>query len=218
MNRPGSAWQAARLSALLAAWLCAWTAAPTLAAATSEDALQRRLDSLDLTRQGEAGAIREIRYEELRDSKLLIRPVHYRGRLSFDPANGILTQWVDEPRNARLAITPTHLEMQLGGGATRRLALSQRPELATLLAGLRALLSADRSALEAHFLADYQEDEQQDWVLLLRPRDALVAEQLVSLEVRGRGSLVKRLNTSFTSGERRRMTLLPPGPETNDGD
>lgn len=164
--------------------------------------LEKRLAGL----AGEAGRV--LAFEEQRASGLTREPVTVRGRLEWDPEAEILTKWVDEPRPARLAITPTQLEAQAGQGRTRRMPLDRRPELAALLGGIRALLSGDVAALESTFTADYLEGEDAAWVLRLVPLDPGLAERLSLLEVRGEGDEVRTIDTLRGDGARERMTLL----------
>ncbi len=191
-------WPAA---ALLAAWM-----APSGAATLDE-----RLASLA------ANPDETLRYEEQRESGLLSRTVTVRGRLEWDPETGHLTKWVDEPRQARLTITADGLEAETGNGRTRSLPLDQRPELAALFDGLRALLGGDPDALEDRFQADYLEGEGSAWVMHLVPRDASLAQRLALLEIRGTGDRVEAIDTVLENGERQRMRILSPEPpETQD--
>ncbi len=152
---------------------------------------------------------RELHYEETRESALLKRPVTYRGRLAWDPDSGHLTKWVDEPRTARLTITPTHLEAATGTGRIRRMPLERRPELAALLGGIRALLAGDAAALEDTFDTDYREDGEGAWLLRLAPRAADLAARLSLLEIRGKGNHVSLIDTLLGGGEHQRMRMVP---------
>lgn len=166
----------------------------------------------------------ELHYSESRSSGLLSKPVVYTGRLTYDPEQGTLTKWVDEPRRARLTLTDTGLEAQSGAGRVRRLPLERQPELAALLAGLRALLEGDPEALLAVFQADYLEGQGPDggaaWVLQLKPVDQELAGRLVLLELRGSDNRITRIDSLMGSGERQSMTILPSRktmPDPNDG-
>lgn len=170
----------------------------------------------------------ELHYSESRSSGLLSKPVVYSGRLAFDPQQGTLTKWVDEPRRARLTLTDAGLEVQSGAGRVRRLPLERQPELAALLAGLRALLEGDPEALLAVFQADYLEGQDPDggeaWVLQLKPVDQELAGRLVLLELRGSDNEITRIDSLMGSGERQSMTILPsretvpsPADDQDDG-
>lgn len=157
-----------------------------------------------------AQAERVLHYEEQRESRLLRTPVTVRGRLEYEPDTGRLTKWVDSPRPARLTITADGLEAETGG-RTRRLPLEQRPELAALLEGVRALLAGDTAALEDRFRTSYLEGEADAWVLHLEPRQAALAARLRLLEVRGAGDRVTAIDTVDEAGRRQRMNIVPPG-------
>lgn len=167
----------------------------------------------------------QLHYSESRSSGLLAKPVVYTGRLTFDRAQGTLTKWVDEPRSARLTLSDTQLEAQTGNGRVRRLPLERQPELATLLAGLRALLSGDAEAMQATFKADYLEgksdqDALADWVLQLKPLQPELAGRLVMLELRGSGDELTQIDSLMGSGERQTMLILPSpaaGADSDDG-
>lgn len=185
--------------------LFALTLSPGIEAAT----LAERVAGLAAT--GET----ELHYSESRSSGLLATPVIYTGRLAFDRGQGMLTKWVDEPRSARLTLTDTQLEVQTGEGRVRRLPLERQPELAALLAGLRALLSGDAEALQAVFQADYLEgmtgeDGTADWVLQLKPLYPELAGRLILLELRGSGDELTQIDSLMGSGERQSMFILPP--------
>lgn len=176
--------------------LC-WCLAGTLSA----DELQQRLGAL-------AAAPHDVlHYRETRVSGLLPDPVVYRGRLEYDAKTGQLTKQVDEPHPARLSITATHLEAQVGNGKTRRLALDRRPELSALLTGLRALLTGDQSLIESAFEAEYQESGD-DWNLRLVPRDAGAANKLTALEIHGHANRLTRIDTLLADQPRQRMEIL----------
>lgn len=165
--------------------------------------------------------ISELHYTESRSSSVLASPVIYQGRLAYDPAQGTLTKWVDEPRQARLTLNDTELEAQSGNGRVRRLPLERQPELAALLGGMRALLTGDEQALQGLFQADYLEGEAIEgkpaaWVLQLRPLDPEVAGRLVLLELRGIGSQLTQLDSLMGSGERQSMRILAGSESTPD--
>jgi len=155
---------------------------------------------------------RVLHFEEQRESRLLRTPVTVRGRLEYEPETGRLTKWVDTPRPARLTITADGLEAE-AGGRTRRLTLAQRPELAALLAGVRALLAGDTAALEDRFRTSYLEGEADAWVLHLEPRQAALAARLRLLEMRGAGDRVTAIDTVDEEGRRQRMNILPSGAD-----
>lgn len=164
----------------------------------------------------------QLNYSETRSSGLLSRPVVYTGRLTFDPESGALSKWVEEPRRARLTLNDTRLEAQSGDGRVRSLPTERQPELAAMLAGLRALLSGDAEALQDIFQADYLEGKAQDgrdteWVLQLRPLDTELAGRLVMLELRGSNDRLTQIDSLMASGDRQSMVILPPAEaETSD--
>lgn len=195
-----------RLAALLLA-LGAVVTTPPVTAAT----LDERLAALASARS------ETLHYEEQRASALLNRPVTVRGRLTWDPVAGELTKWVDEPREARLTITPLELRAETPGGRERRLPLERRPELAALFSGVRALLTGDTGALEDNFQASYHEGEGDAWVMHFVPRDEVLGERLELLEIRGHGDRVGAIDTLMSGGERQHMRILE-ADETGAGD
>jgi hypothetical protein len=155
-----------------------------------------------------------LHYEETRQSDLLDEPVIVRGRLEYDPNEGRLTKWVDEPKPGRLAITPTHLEAQSGNGRTRRLPLERRPEFAALLGGIRALLAGDAAALEAAFVGEYGESADGAWTLSLAPRSETVRRRLERIDIAGHGDRLATIETVLANGRRERLNILPaPGDD-----
>lgn len=167
-----------------------------------KDALTARLASLRLDPD------EVLHFEETRSSGLLAREVTYRGRLTYDPASGALTKWVDEPRPARLTLGDEEIMAQAGSGKERRLPLQRRPELAALLQGLRALLAGDATALGAQFQTDYLAGEGDEWLLHLRPRDPALAAELSLLEVRGWGDRLTLIDTVTGNGSRQSLRIL----------
>lgn len=151
-----------------------------------------------------------LEFVETRESGLLAEPVTYRGRLEYVPESDTFTKWIDTPRQARLSITPDAIEMQSGGGPTRRLGLSSRPDLAALLAALRALFAGDTEMLERVFVADFLAGEGDQWVLHLKPREAEVASSLQLLEIRGVGEQLSTIATVLGDGSRQETRILEP--------
>ena len=158
-----------------------------------------------------------LHYRESRQSSLLAKTVDYTGRLVFDPQTGELSKWVDAPRQARMTITDTDLELQAGGGKVRRMPLASRPDMVVLLEGFRSLLGGDAARLTGLFSAEYLQGSEEAWVLHLQPRNEAALEHLVLLEVRGRGDVMQSIDTVMADGSRQRMDILAP-PATPDED
>src|SRR5690606_13065430 len=80
------------------------------------------------------------------------------------------------------------------------------PELAGLQASFGALLAGDAEALARDYRIS-AEGTRQDWVLVLAPRDAAMAESVRDITLRGRGAELRCIETRPVEGALQRTLL-----------
>lgn len=140
-------------------------------------------------------------YRELRHSAFLDQPLTSRGTLRIDPA-GRLIKESDSPAQ-RLLVDDQGITIERAGEPTQTLPLEQRPALATLVAGIRGLLSGDRATLERHFQLALN-GEASGWQLTLTPLSNGPLRELVA---HGSQGAVRRLTIVEGDGDMTELLL-----------
>jgi outer membrane lipoprotein-sorting protein len=145
-------------------------------------------------------------FEERRTLPFLNEAIVMTGVLSID-ASGRLIKDVATPKAERIAIDGQQIMVERPpGNVVARLALRSDPVTNTLIQALRAVLAADRRALEATFRMTVNGTSQQ-WSMLLEPVDAAVAEAVRSLTVVGAGPRLRGIELIETNDARTAVTL-----------
>ena len=143
-------------------------------------------------------------FVELRESPLLDAPLRVSGEYRR-PAADVLVRVVHAPHPETTTLRKGTVEIARNG-KTRRFATSRAPELAGLQAGFGALLAGDRAAVERHF-AVAAEGTRGDWVLALKPTEAVLAAKLRTIVLHGQGSEVRCIETRPVEGPLQRTLL-----------
>ncbi len=141
--------------------------------------------------------------------KILQRPLESRGELVFAPPDRLEKRTL-APRPESLVVEGERLTLERGK-RHMGVALSDYPQLAPLVEGIRATLAGDRATLERLFVVGFAPGA--EWSLGLRPRDAQLARIVRELRIGGRGADVLRVETMRGDGDRSVMDITPLDPQ-----
>ncbi|KAF1691903.1 fatty acyl CoA synthetase [Pseudoxanthomonas jiangsuensis] len=144
-------------------------------------------------------------FVELRASPMLRQPLRLQGEYRRE-ADGRLVRQVTAPYAETTTLAAGEAVIERAGRAPRRIALRQVPELAAVQAGFGALLAGDRALL----LRTYEvraEGTRERWTLGLTPRDPRLAAALRGIELHGRGSELRCVESTPAKGEPQRTLM-----------
>ena len=135
--------------------------------------------------------------------------VSYRGVLDRPLVVSGTLQWlggdrmqrdIDKPFKETAKIGEGELSVQRGSGDVHRMPLARAPQAGAMLAGFRALLGGDVSALQQDFTLSAQGGSAH-WVITLAPRTTQLKHQLVSIVIDGRAHEPRCLTVTDANGD-----------------
>lgn len=141
--------------------------------------------------------------------------VSYRGVLDRPLVVSGTLRWLGGDRMEREIVKPFketatigdgELTVQRGGGEVHRMSLERAPQAGAMLAGFRALLGGDVSALEKDFTLSEQGGTAH-WVITLTPTTSQLRQQLASIVIDGRDEEPRCLTVRDRNGDSS-ITLL----------
>ena len=197
-----------RVRAVTLAFALALTLAVALASAGSagaagEDRLDRVLALLG------AHTHRRARFTEIQHLAILDRPLISSGELIYDAPNR-LEERVLKPRRESLVTTGD--ELVLARGSRRRtLPMSAVPQVAPLIASIRATLAGDRGALARHFDLAFT-GTVDHWTLQLTPKSKSFARKIARIRLEGAKDALSSVEILETDGDSSTMTIVDEGP------
>ncbi|HET9818563.1 MAG TPA: LolA-related protein [Rhodanobacteraceae bacterium] len=115
---------------------------------------------------------------------------------------------IEKPFKETAKIGNGELSVQRGGGEVHRVPLSRAPQAGAMLAGFRALLGGDVSALEKDFTI-VADGGKAHWVITLTPHTGELRRQLTSIVIDGRGDEPRCLTVADANGDSG-ITLVGP--------
>jgi len=177
-----------------------WLFCPSLTRAQdwNLDALMTQLASVKSAR---------ARFVEKRYFALLKRPVESMGVLHYQ-APDRLEKVITKPRAERMLLEGDRLTLEADGGRRRKsLALSEMPELAALIGGLRATLAGETATLSRHFDIAF-EGPAQRWQLTLSPKDRKIARLVKTLRIFGNAADLNAVEVIQGDGDRSMMMMV----------
>jgi hypothetical protein len=107
---------------------------------------------------------------------------------------------IEKPFKETAKIGGGELSVQRGNGEVHRMSLSQAPQAGAMLAGFRALLAGDVSALQKDFVLAAQGGTAH-WVITLTPRTDQLKRQLVSIVIDGHKREPRCLTVNDANGD-----------------
>ncbi|MGH8146059.1 MAG: LolA-related protein [Rhodanobacteraceae bacterium] len=135
--------------------------------------------------------------------------VSYRGMLSRPLVVSGTLKWlggdrmqrdIAKPFNETAKIGDGELSVQRGHGEVHRMLLTRAPQVGAMLAGFRALLGGDVSALEQGFTLSAQGGDAH-WVVMLAPRTSELKQQIKSIVIDGRNAEPRCLTVRDANGD-----------------
>ncbi len=174
-----------------------------LAASAADFDLARLMEQLRTHPPGRA------HFNETRYLALLDRPLESAGELAFTPPDR-LEKRTTSPGSERLVVEGERATIERGG-RTQSLALAEFPQVAVLVDSIRATLAGNRRLLERTYEVKLEGDARA-WKLVLRPRDAAVAQLVTRVVIGGSQAQVQRVEIEQADGDRSLMQIAPARP------
>jgi outer membrane lipoprotein-sorting protein len=107
---------------------------------------------------------------------------------------------IERPFRETAKIGDGELSVQRGGGEVHRMPLARAPQAGAMLAGFRALLGGDVSALQQDFILS-AEGSEAHWVITLKPRTDRLGRRLASIVIDGRDREPRCLTVTDANGD-----------------
>lgn len=107
---------------------------------------------------------------------------------------------IEKPFQETAKIGDDELSVQRGSGQVHRMPLSRAPQAGAMLAGFRALLGGEVSALRNDFTIA-ADGGQAHWVITLTPRSGELKQQLTSIVIDGRNEQPRCLTVIDSNGD-----------------
>ena len=112
------------------------------------------------------------------------------------------------PERERLAISGNKLTIESGSGdRPRTLSLSNAPEIAAFVEGVRATLAGDLPALERIYRVELA-GSSTSWRLSLTPRAEKLAQLVRLIRISGSGGKITAVETDEADGDRSEMSVV----------
>ena len=142
----------------------------------------------------------------MRGSKLLKAPLRLTGEYRRPDADTLVRE-VRSPYAETTTLHAGEATIERAGQSPRRFSLSRAPELAGLQNSFGALLGGDHVALQAHYRLQ-ADGTRQRWTLTMTPKDAALASKLQAIQLFGRGSELRCIQTRAAGNGEVQRTLL----------
>lgn len=149
-------------------------------------------------------------FVERKEMAMLTRALESTGTLSY----------VAPDRLEKITLTPAPETVTLNGetlsgvranGEHYTVSLSERPEVATLVEGVRSTLAGDLPTLRRYYTVDFKGNHD-DWELDLTPKNERVRDKVEAIRIKGAELVLKTIDIDERDGDRSRMTIIPDRP------
>jgi hypothetical protein len=190
----------ARLAAMAVLGCTALLASARLRADAANDVLNDVMSQLAQRRHGTAD------FQEEKYVSVLKHPVTSSGTLVYD-APDHLEQRTLLPHPQSVVLDHGILSIQIGA-RSRTVRLTDYPQLAPLIDGIRATLAGDRQALELAFELQFT-GTLDHWKLNLTPRAAQISATLTHIELEGERDAVREVRVEQRDGDHSSMHITP---------
>ena len=147
------------------------------------------------------------RFTETKTMAVLDKPVVSRGELVFSPPDRLEKNTLS-PKPEALLVERDQVTMTRGG-QTRRLRLTDYPEVLTIIEAVRGSLLGDRSRLERYYKLELGGTARQ-WRLTLTPTEARMQRWVSKIVVEGRSAQIDTIETQQADGDRSLMSITLP--------
>ncbi|MEZ5644726.1 MAG: LolA-related protein [Burkholderiaceae bacterium] len=150
-----------------------------------------------------------VRFVETRHVAILDAPIVSTGEMTYTPPDRLEKRTL-KPRPERLLLEQDTLTLERD---QRRMSLrlSSRPEVMAFVDSIRDMLGGHQAALERNYLMQPQGTQQQ-WVLVLYPKDHEIAALVQRITVNGREGQVRSIEYLQADGDRTVIEIEPLKP------
>lgn len=147
---------------------------------------------------------------ERKTATMLTAPVESTGTLSY----------VAPDRLEKITLTPAPESIMLQGdmlagvqpnGDKFSVSLSDHPEVAALVEGVRSTMAGDIETLGRYYAIDFS-GHPSEWRLVLTPLDRSVREKVDAIRISGEGTELETVSVHETDGDQSEMTVTPDVP------
>ncbi len=143
-------------------------------------------------------------FTETKSLALLTTTLRSSGTLSYTAPDYVRkTTLSPAPQDFVLQNSSVTLTMN---GQTKQFTLSQAPQLAGLVEGVRATLAGDLPTLQRYYSLSLSGGPDQ-WQLLLRPRDSALAKMLAWMSITGDGNRITEIDSADAKGGETKMQV-----------
>ncbi len=138
---------------------------------------------------------------------MLKTPVVTSGTLKYVAPDRVMKTTVS-PEPERFVLEGKSIMIDGGRDHPPRIfSLTQAPQIAGLVEGIRATLAGDLPTLERFYVVQLTGDAMQ-WQLLLQPRSAELAHFVRSISIRGSGDRIQAIDTAGSDGDHSEMSIV----------
>ena len=138
---------------------------------------------------------------------LLDQPVVSSGTLTF-AAPDQLVKITLQPRFERMLLAGDQLSIEQAGMHTVRISLQQHPEITAFIESIRSTLMGDRATLELYYVPELSGSQNQ-WQLVLTPRQTRMLKVINRIRIEGRQSQVDAIGFDQPDGDHDEMAITP---------
>lgn len=143
-------------------------------------------------------------FTETKTMALLTTPLRSTGTLSYE-ASGDLRKTTVSPGPEEFLLHNGTATLT-ANGQTKRFTLSQVPQLAGLVEGVRATLAGDLPALQRYYVVSLSGGPG-GWQLLLRPRAASLSRMMAWMSITGEGDRITGIDSADDRGGETKMQV-----------
>jgi len=164
----------------------------------------------DLMRSLQAVESSTARFSERKELAILSEPLESSGTLLFR-APGRLEKHTLAPERESLVLDGSRLVLENAERGWRKtFALHEHPLVWAFVESIRSTLAGDLPTLERFYSVELEGGEQ-DWRLVLRPREPAMKDVVGEIRIDGGGTWISRVEILEAGGDRSVMTISREG-------
>ena len=187
---------------LFGAALCSCVCSAAAAATWGLEELMRRLAQVKSSK---------AKFVERKSLQILNAPLEFTGTLSYSaPAH--VEKHTLTPKPESMVLDQDRLTVEdKTRGQKRTLTLQDYPVLWAFIESIRSTLAGDLQSLNRFYRVDLEGDEQ-EWRLVLKPRESRVQEMVSSIRIGGTAASIRTIEVNEANGDRSVMTITEIRP------
>lgn len=146
-----------------------------------------------------------VTFRETKWIAALSEPIVLRGTLHYR-APGMLRKTVVSPAPQTFSIEGDELTIRSGDGEERLISLEDHEYLRAFTESIRATLAGQPERLRQYYRLEFKGTRRR-WTLILFPRNELLAQVVLRIEIRGKGIDLERITIEEVGGDRSVMRI-----------